>query len=170
MGETQGVAWQLKLRSFAGIVARASHYMATLTGRVEDVEVAYVLNVEDARALSTPDFTWSVSDWSTSFRTREAAQAAAIAAFGHLAGERDVLICEDEKDEVLAGPADLVAAGNAVADDEAGWWDWKKSFTPHERDTVFGFGAPPSVRRALTVIVQRKDDNWTVTRTDGLEG
>jgi len=161
--DARGALWEVTLNTFAGVVPGATHWIATLAGRVEDVEVHYVLDPAGAAALSTPDFRYHVGDYSNRFRDRRSAMAAGVAAFRFLAGPRDALAEKYEDGVVLAGPEDLVAAGTGL--DEDAWWEWKvATFVPHEHDRVFGYGAPPSVRRPGQVIVRRDGDTYTVVQ------
>lgn len=167
----KGVAWEAHLSSFAGTVLGASHWYVRLDGRVEDVEVAYVMDADDARALSGRDYIQEPGDWTTRFRSLDLACKAAVVAFRELAGDRDVLIEESDADQVLAGPDDLQSEGVIAARDTSGdaWWEWKRSFTPHERDTRFGRGAPPSVRRKIEIVLEHVPGDWKVgeVRRDG---
>jgi hypothetical protein len=160
-----GVAWVLKLSSFAGISAGASHWMANLTGRVEDVEVSYEMTVDDARKISTHDYTYEPGDWSTRFHDRRSAEQAAIAAFRHLAGPRDVLV-EQYDPVVLAGPDDLRTEARAFGEDD--FWQWKDRFARHLYDVKIGYNAPPSVRRHVDVVMRLDGDAWMVADVRGL--
>lgn len=164
--EQAGVAWTLDLDSFAGIVASASHWYARLAGRVEDVEVSYAADAVDAAALSCRDFTHRPGERSSRFRREVDARRAAIAVFGRLAGPRDVLVEKyGDPGVVLAGPADLVAAGGRCNGSGYRWALWLKQFAPHEYDRVIGHGAPPSVRQPAEAVVRRDitvDAGWVI--------
>jgi hypothetical protein len=159
----RGYVWDLELLTYRGIVASALHWQVKLTGGTEDVEVYYVMDLADAVALSSRDFSETPGRWSTRFRHKEDAQAAALVAFKHLANERDVLVKKfNDVGEVLAGPPDLVEQGEALTGDYM-WWTWLDSFQRRLYDTHYGYNAPPSVRQNMTIVVKRSGSTWVVT-------
>jgi hypothetical protein len=160
---TPGVAWEMTLSSFDGVVAWASHWMARIAGRVEDIDVQYEPDAADAKSLSAADFTHATGLPTGRFRDQAAARAAALVVFQHVAGSRDILVTRyGDPGVVLAGPDDLVAAGAALAGDD--WYRWLAGFTQHEHDTQMGYNAPPSVRRPGEAIVRHDGDGWAVAR------
>jgi hypothetical protein len=159
-----GAAWVLKIRSFAGLVPGASHYMVSIHGATEDVEIVYRMTPAEARKLSTHDFTERPGTVSARFLAEPPAQEAAITAFLHLCGPRDVLVSEYTPGAVLAGQVDLVAEGQALADDEDGWYGFLDRFRPHVRPTMYGKGAPPSPRRDIEAVVEHEGDGWKVEK------
>lgn len=158
----RGALWSIRTSTFAGLVPGASHYVVRLHGRTEDVEVLYRMDVDDARALSSWDFTERPGTLTGRFRTRPAALAGAIAAWRSLAGERDVLIDEFDMGMVHAGPDDLVDEGRSYAHDERAWFTFMDSFQQRVYPTVFGRGAPPSPRRDVEVVLGHDGDGWKV--------
>jgi hypothetical protein len=160
---TYSAAWNLRLATFGGIVAGATHYMARLAGCTLDVEVNYVMTADDAARLSEPTYEYLAGTWSTRFHTRADALDAALAVFAVMAGPRDVLVSEYNPGEVFAGPDDLVAAGRALHDDEDGWYAWVDRFREHAAPA----GAdtpPPPPRRSVSVVVERDGTGWRVIR------
>lgn len=170
---TRPVMWRMTLSSYTGIVAWASHYRVRLTGHTEDVEVTYLLSSADAKQLEEPDFHWKTGDLSERFITRADAITAGITAWTQLAdAQRGDVLCMGDGDpaKAVAGPPGIVAEINETHDRYmahdgvtfAAWVALEDRFEPHLRDTTFGAGAPPSVRRVVEVTLRHEGDGWVV--------
>lgn len=155
--DQKGVLWEAAFSSYAIFLWAASHWTVRLEGQTENIEVSYVLSPSDAEKLSESDYKYRAGQESNRFMTYEDAKGAAIAAFRFLAGPRDALTTRYGEGVILAGPQDLVTSESRLREED--WWQWtEENFIPHEFDSIFGPGAPPSRRRRGEVVVERGED------------
>jgi hypothetical protein len=156
--------WMMKIASYAGIVPGASHHMARLRGHNQDIEVEYTLDAEHARAISTHDFTYKVGDHSNRFLTEADAREAGVIVWRFCSNPGDALEfydAESDLDRHLLRTETGFEWLDEMDDDEA--HEWSKQFTPHARDTVLGYGAPPSVRTSHRAIVTKTDNGFKIS-------
>lgn len=157
MAEKRGVIWTVKFLSYAGIVGWASHYQVEMKGETEDITVGLTLNAQDAKDYSTEDFKWKAGDWSNKFPTKREAEEAALAVFKHIAGPDDVMFTDTSGRLIACKDGERAFALERCYqdDDYEAAAEIEKTFREHQRDTRFGHGAPPSVRKKMEVIVER---------------
>lgn len=147
-----GSMWRLRLTSFAGVVAWATHYMVTIRQAEAELEINFVLDSEGARRLSTPDFRWRVGDHSSHFFSKEDALSAAVSVFSAMAGPNDLMV-RDTSGEYVAGDdprRDALIA--AVKSDD---YDAEDAIND-------SFVQPSRARNKVTVIVEKLGDGWAL--------
>lgn len=123
----------LKITSYKGLLAIATHYYGTLIqayGDQDRVEVEYRLSAARARKMTREDegFTWREGSLTTRFESREDIIPAAIKLYEKFP-DADLLILGSnmlaEPQPVLIGPSPLKEQVTMMYErcEELGWWD-----------------------------------------------
>lgn len=124
----------LKITSYKGFLAIASHYYGTLIqayGERKRVEVQYRLSAALARKMTREDegFTWREGSLTTRFESREDIVPAAIELYEERFPDADLLILGSnitaEPRPILVGPSPLKERVTDIYEqcENLGWWD-----------------------------------------------